>query len=594
MRPRGMAVRDRSDVVEVVRAAADLREIVSDYIPLKKSGAKYRALCPFHTEKTPSFYVDADKQLFYCFGCGAGGDVFKFLMLYEKMEFPEALKTLAGRYGITLPSVRSAENTDRQRVLAVNQEAVGYFREELKKPAGEKARKYLAARGIAAGTIERFFLGYAPDGWTGFKSRLAGRLPEDHGVLAGLLAKKEETGRTYDRFRDRVIFPIVNLADEVIGFGGRVIGDGEPKYLNSPETAAFSKGENLYSLAQAREAIRKHGHAILVEGYMDVIALHQAGISEAVGTLGTGFTAAHVRLLKRYTDRVIVNFDPDAAGRAATRRSLEVLLENGFEVQVVSLPPGKDPDLYVREHGPEGYRRRLDEALPYIEYLTREVARRVDLTRTKGKVEALNEVLPFLARLDNPVQRAGHVEMLATVFGIEDRLVLQELKEAVRERRKELGPRAGSAATFATRTGVSEAESRLVRAMMDAREVREAILKEVEDGDLEASRVAEIVKVVGRLVEKGDDVTYPRVGAEISDSAREILTRIAAMPHPPATLEEGRGCLKGLRAEKLQRQMVAIQKRLEGGGGAADIDELLRQKVTLKRRIEALRDASAS
>ena len=589
-----MGARDKSDVVETVRASADLREIVSDYLPLKKSGgSKYRALCPFHTEKTPSFYVDADKQLFYCFGCGVGGDVFKFLMLYEKVEFPEALRTLAGRYGIQMPVGRREENSDRQKVLAVNREAVGYFRDQLQRPAGERARKYLAARGLSAETFGRFLIGYAPDGWTGLKSHLAGKVPEDQALLAGLLAKKEETGRTYDRFRERVIFPIVNLSDETIGFGGRVIGEGEPKYLNSPETAAFSKGENLYGLPLAKEAIRKQGHAVLVEGYMDVIALHQSGVTEAVGTLGTGFTAGHVRLLKRYTDRVAVNFDPDAAGRAATRRSLEVLLENGFEVVVVALPPGKDPDLYVREHGTEGYRARLKEALPYIEYLTREVAKRVDLTRSKGKVEALNEVLPFLARLDNPVQRAGQVEMLATLFGIEDRLVLQELKEAVRERRKELGAR-GTVAALGARL-VGEAESRLVRAMMDAREVREALLGEiVEDEDLEISRVAEVVRAMRRLVEKGEDVTYPRVGAEISDPARDILTRIAAAPHPPATLEEGRGCLLGLRAERLQRQMGEIQKRLEGGGQAAEIDDLLRRKVMLKRRMEALKDASAS
>jgi DNA primase len=590
-----MAGRDRSDVVEAVRASADLREIISEYLPLKKSGgAKYRALCPFHTEKTPSFWVDADKQLFYCFGCGAGGDIFKFLMLYEKMEFPEALRTLAVRYGIPIPVGRAQGNSDRQKVLAVNRQAVGYFREQLKGSQGERARKYLAARGLGQETIEKFLLGFAPEGWTGLKSHLAGKVPDDRGVLAGLLAKKEDTGRTYDRFRERVIFPIANLADELIGFGGRVIGEGEPKYLNSPETPAFSKGENLYALPFAKEAIRKEGHAILVEGYMDVIALHQAGVAEAVGTLGTGFTSGHVRLLKRYTDRVVVNFDPDAAGRAATRRSLEVLLENGFEVRVVSLPPGKDPDLYVREHGRDGYRARLAEALPYLEYLTREVASRHDLARAKGKVEALNEVLPFLARLDNPVQRASHVELIATVFGIEDRLVLQELKEAVRERRKEIGPRGALAAAGAGARLVSDAESRLIRAVMDDRGVREAILAEIEDDDLQGSRVAEIMAAIRRLVEKGDEVTYPRVGADITDAAREILTRIAAATHPPATLDEGRGCLNGLRAERLLKQMGEIQKRLEGGGQAADIDDLLRRKVTLKRQIEALRGAPAS
>ncbi|HEU4400911.1 MAG TPA: DNA primase [Candidatus Polarisedimenticolia bacterium] len=582
-------------MVEVVRASADLREIVSDYIPLKKSGSRYRALCPFHTEKTPSFYVDADKQLFYCFGCGAGGDVFKFLMLYEKLEFPEALRTLAGRYGIAVPEpgARRGEDSDRQKVLAVNRQALGYFREQFTRPAGEKARRYLAGRGIAPETVERFLLGYAPEGWSGVKAHLARSLPEEQAVLAGLLARKEETGRTYDRFRDRVIFPIVNLSDEVIGFGGRVIDGGEPKYLNSPETAAFSKGENLYALPLAKEAVRKEGYAVLVEGYMDAIALHQAGVAHVVATLGTGFTAGHVRLLKRYTDRVVVNFDPDAAGRAATKRSLEVLLENGFEVQVVALPSKQDPDLYVREHGVDAYRKRLTEALPYIEFLAREVAARVDLATSKGKVEALNGVLPFLARLDNPVRRAGHVEMLATVFGIEDRMVLQELNGAVRERRRDLGP-AGTAAAAGTRL-VSEAESRLLRAVMDDAGVREALLGEiVEEEDLERSRITEVIRAIRRLVEKGDDVTYPRVGADISDAARELLTRIAATPHPPATLEEGRGCLRALRAERFQRQMGDIQKRLERGGEAAVVDELLRNKVTLKRRIEALRDASGS
>src|SRR6185295_12481741 len=224
------------------RAQADLRAIVSDYLPLKKStGSKYRALCPFHAEKTPSFYVDADKQLFYCFGCGTGGDVFKFLMLYEKLEFPEALKTLASRYGISMPERATAENSERHRVLSINRRALSYFRDQLQRPADERARQYLANRGIARETIARFQIGCAPDGWTGLKESLVSAgVAEDQAILAGLLARKEETGRTYDRFRDRVIFPIVNLTDEPIGFGGRVIAEGEPKYLNSPETPAFS------------------------------------------------------------------------------------------------------------------------------------------------------------------------------------------------------------------------------------------------------------------------------------------------------------------------------------------------------------------
>ncbi len=594
-----MAGGDRSDAVEAVRAAADLVEVVSGYVALKKSGARWRGLCPFHSEKTPSFYVDADKQLYYCFGCSSGGDVFKFLMQYEKLDFPEALRSLAGRYNVPLPAARGAESGERQKVIAVNRQALTFFREQLTGPVGEPARRYLASRGIHREVAERFLLGYAPEGWSGIKDYLgrgAGPAREQRealSVAAGLLARKEETGRTYDRFRDRVIFPIVNLADEVIGFGGRVLGQGEPKYLNSPDTAAFSKGDNLYALPHARESMRREGFAVLVEGYMDAIALQTAGVGQAVATLGTGFTSGHVRLLKRFTGQVVVNFDPDAAGRRATRRSLETLLENGFEVRVVALPTGKDPDVYVRTEGAEAYRQRLQEALPYIEYLAREVAGRVDLGRAQGKVQALNEVLPFLARLDNPVLRSAQVEMLATVFGIEDRLVLQELKDAVRERRKAVGeaPRSGA---LGTRRAESEAESSLVRALLDDAEVRSALLPQIEDDDLPPGRVLEIIRVVRGLTDEGAEVTYPRVGERLGEQAREALTRIAALPHPGVTIESGRGCLDTLRAALFTRQMTDIQKQLEHSGNAVEINELLHRKLTLKRRIEALRGVSAS
>jgi DNA primase len=328
---------------------------------------------------------------------------------------------------------------------------------------------------------------------------------------------------------------------------------------------------------------------VLVEGYMDVIALHEAGVTQVVATLGTGFTPGHVRLLRRFTERVVVNFDPDAAGRAATRRSIEVLLESGFEAQVVTLPAGKDPDVFVREEGVEAYCERVAASRSYIEYLTREVASRVDLAQPRGKVAALNEVLPFLSRLDHPVRRAGYVEMIANVLGIEDRLVLQELKEAVRARRHTVGPKAEAALDGRVR----EAESRLIRVLMDAADARPVLLNEIEGGDLGASIIVEIVKAIRRLVERGESVTYPRVGAAISEGGRDTLTRIAAMSIAPPTLDDGRGCLRALRASGFERQMREIQKRLESDGEVAEIDELLRRKVMLKKRIEALRQASA-
>jgi DNA primase len=586
------------DAVDAVRSAADLYEVVSEYVALKKSGAKFRGLCPFHQEKTPSFYVDPDKQLYYCFGCQSGGDVFKFLMLYEKLEFPEALRSLASRYNVTLPERRdSFETSERQRIVALNRLALAFFRETLLKPAGENGRRYLASRGLNREVAERYALGYAPEGWTALKDHLAhgagrdakGR--EDLAVVAGLLGRKEESGRTYDRFRDRVIFPIVNLSDEVIGFGGRVIGDGEPKYLNSPDSPAFNKGENLYGLPVAKEAIRKSGFAILVEGYMDAIALQTAGFEQAVATLGTGFTPGHVRLLKRFTESVVVNFDPDAAGRQATRRSLETLLENGFEVRVVALPQGKDPDRFVRDEGAEGYRAQLQSALPYVEYLARETAGRIDVRAANGKVKALNEVLPFVARIDHPVRRASQVEMLASVFGIEDRLVLQELKDAVRDRKR--GVRAPAAGTAGKRTE-SVPEAYLVRALLDDGAVRRALLPEIDGQEFGSQSVREIVNAVRRLEGAGEEVTWPRIGSEVSDGAREALMVIAAAPQPAPSVDAGRACLRTLHREKILKQMAELQKEIQtrqAAGHAAD--ELSLRKQALNRQIEALRGASA-
>jgi DNA primase len=324
---------------------------------------------------------------------------------------------------------------------------------------------------------------------------------------------------------------------------------------------------------------------------MDAIALQTAGFEQAVATLGTGFTPGHVRLLKRFTEAVVVNFDPDAAGRQATRRSLETLLENGFEVRVVALPQGKDPDRFVRDEGAEGYRAQLQSALPYVEYLARETAGRIDVRAANGKVKALNEVLPFVARIDHPVRRASQVEMLASVFGIEDRLVLQELKDAVRDRKR--GVRAPAAGTAGKRTE-SVPEAYLVRALLDDGAVRRALLPEIDGQEFGSQSVREIVNAVRRLEGAGEEVTWPRIGSEVSDGAREALMVIAAAPQPAPSVDAGRACLRTLHREKILKQMAELQKEIQtrqAAGHAAD--ELSLRKQALNRQIEALRGASA-
>ena len=385
------------EFVDRVRSAADIVKTVGEYLHLRKVGRRHVGLCPFHAEKTPSFSVDEQKQVFYCFGCGAGGDIFKFLMLHEKLEFGEALKILAEKNGIEVPraSWRQAPRSLKERLYEANALAAAHYRETLAHAEnGRPGREYLAGRGIQAGTVERLGIGYALHGWEGLKSRLLSRgfSPEELSS-SGLLVPRADGSGSYDRFRERIIFPIVSVVGKIVGFGGRAIGSPgdsrhEPKYLNSPETPVYSKGETLYGLYQAREALRERGFAVLVEGYLDFASLFEAGIENVVASLGTAFTDGHARLLARYVDRVVVNYDADAAGKAAALRSLAPLVARGLEVKVLRLPAGEDPDLYVRRIGADEYRGRLDSAPDYMDYAIDEAVSGKNLRSPRNQVAA--------------------------------------------------------------------------------------------------------------------------------------------------------------------------------------------------------------
>ena len=587
-----MPSRSDEEFLEKVRASADIREIVAGYLPLKKVGARYKGLCPFHTEKTPSFHVDAAKQLFYCFGCGTGGDAFKFLMLYEKVDFPEAVRLLARRYGIPLPQRSHQASSARQSMVRINEAAALHFRGILTdSPAGAAGREYLKRRGLKAATVETFALGFAAPRWDALKGFLLKQGHTEAQLLnAGLLVRKEETGRTFDRFRNRLIFPIRNLSGEFVGFGGRVVGEGEPKYLNSPETPLFHKGEILYGLDRTADAIRREDRAVLVEGYMDFLSLHQAGLPSLAATLGTGFTPAHARLLARFTRRVVVNFDPDSAGQAATRRSLDILLESGFEVRVLRLPGGKDPDRFVTDEGLDRYRELLDAAPTYMEYLARESAQRVDLTSPAGKVQALNLVLPYVARLESAVERSEQVKLLSEVFRIEDGIVLQELKSAVSARRTNLRSVAGQAPAEALRGPAT----RLLKLYIELPEARETLAGSLDDEDLAGSGVERIWRTARDMAREGE-MSYGRLGAQLADPGdQDLLLRLASMPAPTANLGEAEECLKRLKESRLARRLQELQEKLEATVDGASVDDLLREKMDLRREMHALRSATPS
>ena len=414
----------------------DVVDLIDGYVPLKKAGANFAACCPFHNEKSPSFTVSPTKQFYHCFGCGAHGTAIGFLMEYSGLGFIDAIKELAHRTGLQVPEDEGRRAHDGPKITALTDlmaRAAKYYYEQLKR--SEKAITYLKERGVSGEIAQKFGIGYAPDGWQNL-----GAAFDDYTIselqVAGLVIKNEQ-GRLYDRFRDRVMFPIMNQKGEVIAFGGRVLGAGEPKYLNSPETPLFEKGRELFGLPQARAALRDKDAAIVVEGYMDVVALAQHGVGNAVATLGTATTATHVQKLLRQVDRIVYCFDGDSAGRKAAWRALENSLEALPEqksIGFVFLPEADDPDSFVRRGGTEAFERLIAQATPLSEFLLRELASHCDMTSAEGRARLVAEAKPLLGRLQTPLLRLQLVKRLAEASGFSQAEVerLCDLRPVVR------------------------------------------------------------------------------------------------------------------------------------------------------------------
>ncbi len=397
----------------------DVVDLIDGYVPLKKAGANFAACCPFHNEKSPSFTVSPSKQFYHCFGCGAHGTAIGFLMEYSGLGFIDAIRELSSRVGLQVPEDEGRRPHDGPKITALTEimaRAAKYYYEQLKRSA--KAIDYLKGRGVSGEIAQKFGIGYAPEGWQNLEAVF-----EDYAgaelQTAGLVIRNEQ-GRLYDRFRDRVMFPIMNQKGEMIAFGGRVLGDGEPKYLNSPETPLFEKGREVFGLPQARAALRDRNTAIVVEGYMDVVALAQHGVGNAVATLGTATTATHVQKLLRQVDRIVYCFDGDNAGRKAAWRALENSLEALPEqksIGFVFLPDTEDPDSFVRRHGTEAFDRLIAQATPLSEFLLRELASHCDMTSAEGRARLVAEAKPLLARLQTPLLRLQLIKRLAEASG---------------------------------------------------------------------------------------------------------------------------------------------------------------------------------
>jgi DNA primase len=575
--------------VDEVRAAADIVKIVGDYVKLRKAGVNLVGLCPFHQEKTPSFTVHPGKQVFHCFGCKAGGDVFKFVMLIEHLTFPEALQRVAEKAGVALGERIGDETYDAQSgvraaLYKIHELATKFFQAQMGATAeGRAAHAYLSDRGLSDETIARFRLGYASAHGQGLTRHLL-ELGFEAGLLekSGLVLRDQEGKRQFDRFRGRIIFPIAHESGKVIAFGGRALGDEQPKYLNSPETPIYTKSRVLYHLDRAGGAIRKADEAVLVEGYMDAIAVAAAGLERVVASCGTSLTESQVRLLARYTRRVVVNYDPDSAGVAATERSLSGLLEEGFEVKVLALPSGLDPDAFLRKHGAAAYEKLLAAAPSYVDYLTERAASQHDLSRPEGRVAAANAVLPHLAKVPNAMLRTQLAQALALRFRLDARSVQEELRRAAFGREGQVRPE------VAVRK-VNHAVKLLLRACLENPEVADEFASEVvQSGDCEGLLGEQVFKRIAELRGRGEKLEVAALEESLSPEEKGLLYDSLFWPGDSPNGALALACRQKLRLEKAQREMESLRAQIERAERAKDaprLAELIRAKQLLDRKL---------
>src|SRR5579863_5356797 len=575
-----------------VKQQADIVRVVGEYVRLKKSGQNFTGLCPFHNEKTPSFAVHPVKQIYHCFGCGAGGDVFKFVMEMDKITFPESIRAVAEKCGIAIPRAKERtpeerqQNQQRTSLVELHREAAAFFVQQLNAtPEGRAAKAYLLDRGLDSEAMARFGLGFAPTSGDALLRQLKPKYPEKLLEMSGLFSR-DQSGRLYDRFRRRVMFPIANESGKIVAFGGRAVGDDLPKYLNSPETPIYTKSGILYHLDRAKEALRQRDFAVLVEGYMDAIAVARAGISNVVASCGTSLTEPQVKLLNRFTRRIIVNYDPDTAGQAATERSLVILLEQGAEVRVLALPGGKDPDSFIRSQGPAAYTKLLSEAPPYVDYLISR-ARKMDMSTAEGRLRAVNSLLPYVQRIPDRLLRSEWATRIAQQLRIEEPVLRESMRKAANERRSEVKARP----ELIGRIG-KPAERRLAQMLIEAEDFRVQLAEAVRASELH--RGLESERILGVLVEACASGARPDAAAlalALDERDRRLLFEIAFESGAPPTWEEAESCLAVLRRLKAEEELSAVQRQIEtfaaaaGAGAGGELRRLLERKQELRKRL---------
>ena len=632
---------DSSDFKETVKLQADIVRIVGDYVKLKKAGAQnYSGLCPFHNEKTPSFSVHATRQFYHCFGCGVSGDVFSFVQKVENITFPEAVRAVAQKLGIALPKATFSSPAEareaglRTVLLDVHERACVFFQEYLKRPDGAHAREYLTGRGLTEEAIKAFRIGFAPDSGFVLRDRMKGEFDEDVLRESGLFSWKAEDSRQtsavrpqpdrpqtsdlssqptssevqspmsdarspvfYSKFRNRITFPITNESGRIIAFTGRTLSADEkagPKYLNSPETAIYSKSRVLFNLDKAKEAIRKLDYAILVEGQMDCISVYAAGFHNVIASSGTAFTELQARLLGRFTKNVVVNFDPDTAGAKATERTLGLLVEEEFQVKVLTLESGFDPDLFIRRKGKEAYAGALKNSQKYFDYLIERARAQFPVRSAEGKVKAVNYLLPHIQRVPSRIVRDELAREMAQKLGIDSAVLRQELKHAAANR---------STATVkaGAEVQITDAEKILIRALVSATDMQTSdehfSARDGVEEEFDPCRQAQFV-LKSELLHQGVaaesliEVLLRSEAVHVTDlplpeADRNLLASILMKDDEELSAERLEGAVRALRRIQLRRKLERVQRELQvtRGREASQIQALLEEKMRLKRAL---------
>ncbi len=549
------------EIIEEVRNRTDLVEIISDYVLLKKSGENYKGLCPFHVEKTPSFTVNPRKGIFHCFGCGVGGNVYSFLMQVEKMEFVDAVKRLAARCSVAIPEVSGSKQIQEKDTLyKINELAVKFYQEFLWSPSGKKALDYLRGRKLSDETIKKFRLGFSPDAWDKLLNMISSKgYSRDKIQEVGLILPREggKGGGHYDRFRNRVIYPIISHSNQIVGFGARVLDDSLPKYINSPETPIYQKGKILYGLNFARDAIRKTSRVIIVEGYMDVILLSQAGFENVVATSGTAFTQDQVRLLKRYCEEVYVLFDPDAAGIQATLRGLDLLMGQEMMVKVVSLPEKIDPADFVSRFGQQEFLKVIDEAKDLLDYRFNQSRRGADINTTAGKIKVLEELIPTISRIVNPVQKQDFIKKVAETLRVDEEIIFAGLKK-----RSSQQP-ISSLTTHLTKQaeGISLAEKGLIKFMLENEAVALAISQEIKPEDFSNPECQDVFKVIIDLLVQKKSIAPDRIVDLVEGKTKDLITSLLLQKDFVIDKEKSiSGYIRKIKENVLNKRKFEIQQ----------------------------------